>query len=89
MNIRPSAAIRQNYNEIADMCRKTAEPVFLTKNGYGSLVVLSLEQYAELTDDLELALDEADKAASLSDMRYSSKEVFSRVRGRIHDRKAL
>lgn len=30
MNIRPSAAIRQNYNEIADMCRKTAEPVFLT-----------------------------------------------------------
>ena len=33
MNIRPSAAIRQNYNEIADMCRKTAEPVFLTKNG--------------------------------------------------------
>ena len=35
MNIRPSAAIRQNYNEIADMCRKTAEPVFLTKNGEG------------------------------------------------------
>ena len=34
MNIRPSAAIRQNYNEIADMCRKTAEPVFLTKNGW-------------------------------------------------------
>lgn len=33
MNIRPSAAIRQNYNEIADMCRKTGEPVFLTKNG--------------------------------------------------------
>lgn len=31
MNIRPSAAIRQNYNEIADMCRKTEEPVFLTK----------------------------------------------------------
>lgn len=31
MNIRPSAAIRQNYNEIATLCRKTAEPVFLTK----------------------------------------------------------
>ena len=40
MNIRPSAAIRQNYNEIADMCRKTAEPVFLTKNGEGDLVVM-------------------------------------------------
>ena len=40
MNIRPSAAIRQNYNEIADMCRKTGEPVFLTKNGEGDLVVM-------------------------------------------------
>jgi hypothetical protein len=40
MNIRPSAAIRQNYNEIADICRKTAEPVFLTKNGEGDLVVM-------------------------------------------------
>ena len=42
MNIRPSAAIRQNYNEIAEMCRKTAEPVFLTKNGEGDLVVMDI-----------------------------------------------
>ena len=40
MNIRPSAAIRQNYNEIADMCRKTAEPIFLTKKGEGYLLVM-------------------------------------------------
>ena len=33
MKIRSSAAIRQNYNKIAEMCRKTAEPVFLTQNG--------------------------------------------------------
>lgn len=45
MNIRPSAVIRQNYNEIADMCRKTAEPVFLTKNGEGDLVVMDIETY--------------------------------------------
>ena len=45
MNIRPSAAIRQNYNEIADICRKTAEPVFLTKNGEGDLVVMDNETY--------------------------------------------
>ena len=32
MNIRPSAAIRQNYNEIAELCRKSKEPVYLTKN---------------------------------------------------------
>ncbi len=45
MNIRPSAAIRQNYNEIADMCRKTSEPIFLTKNGEGDLVVMDINTY--------------------------------------------
>ena len=45
MNIRPSAAIRQNYNEIADLCRKTSEPVYLTKNGEGDLVVMDIETY--------------------------------------------
>ena len=45
MNIHPSAAIRQNYNEIADLCRKTAEPVFLTKNGEGDLVVMDIDTY--------------------------------------------
>lgn len=45
MNIRPSAAIRQNYNEIADLCRKTAEPIFLTKNGERDLVVMDIETY--------------------------------------------
>ena len=43
MNIRPSAVIRQNYNEIANLCRQTAEPVFLTKNGEGDLVVMDIE----------------------------------------------
>ena len=45
MNIRPSAAIRQNYNEIAELCRKTAEPVDLTKNGEGDLVVMDMETF--------------------------------------------
>ena len=45
MNIRPSAAIRQNYNEIADLCRETAEPIFLTKNGEGDLVVMDIVVY--------------------------------------------
>ncbi len=45
MEIRPSANIRQNYNEIANLCRKNAEPVFLTKNGEGDLVVMDIETY--------------------------------------------
>ena len=54
MNIRPSAAIRQNYNEIADMCRKTAEPIFLTKNGEGDLVVMDINTYDQREKQLEL-----------------------------------
>ena len=45
MNIRPSAAIRQNYNEIADLCRRTQEPVYLTKNGEGDLVIMDIESF--------------------------------------------
>lgn len=50
MIIRPSAAIRQNYNEIAELCRKTEEPVFLTKNGEGDLVVMDIETYNRRED---------------------------------------
>ena len=43
MHIKPSAAIRQNYNEIAELCRSSQEPVYLTKNGEGDLVVMDIE----------------------------------------------
>ena len=45
MTIRPSAAIRQGYNDIAKLCRETAEPVYLTKNGEGDLVVMDIESF--------------------------------------------
>ena len=45
MNIRPSAAIRQNYNEIAELCRGTHAPVYLTKYGEGDLVVMDIESF--------------------------------------------
>ena len=45
MHIKPSASIRQNYNEIADLCRSTQEPVYLTKNGEGDIVVMDVESF--------------------------------------------
>lgn len=89
LNIRPVSDLRNKYPEIEDAVLKSGQPVILTKNGYGSMVVLSLEQYSALTDDVELALDEADQAARLSDTRYSGEEVFGRVRRRIREREAL
>ena len=45
MQIKPSASIRQNYNEIAALCKSTGEPVYLTKNGEGDLVVMDIKAF--------------------------------------------
>jgi len=87
MNIRPSAAIRQNYNEIADLCRKTAEPVFLTKNGEGDLVVMDIDTYnrrekmLKLREEL-LAVEEDCLHGSEG---YSIDEVTSMMRSAIKE----
>lgn len=87
MNIRPSAAIRQNYNEIAEQCRKTAEPVFLTKNGEGDLVVMDIETYnrrekmLKLREEL-LAVEEDRVRGSKG---YSVGEVATMMRNAIKE----
>ena len=83
INIRPVSDLRNNFTEIERIV-KQGDPVYLTKNGYGTMVVLGLEQYAALTDEIEMKLDEADRAATLSEIRYTEDEVFGRVRNRIH-----
>lgn len=52
--IKASAAIRQNYNEISNLCKETGEPVFLTKNGEGDLVVMDINTYDQREQQLEL-----------------------------------
>ena len=89
LDIRPVSDLRNKYPEIEEAVLKSGEPVILTKNGYGSMVLMSLEKYADLTDDLEMKLDEADYAAELNDERDSAEAVFARVRSRIRERKAL
>ena len=49
--IRPCADLRNNYNEISKICHSTKEPVFITKNGYNDLVILSNEAYEKLTEE--------------------------------------
>ncbi len=88
MDIRPVSDLRNKFTEI-ERTVKRGKPVYLTKNGYGSMVVLSLEQYSALTGDVEMKLDEADKEAAQTDVRYTEEEVFQRAKERIHGRKAL
>ena len=77
--IRPVSDLRNKFPEIENFVND-GQPVFFTKNGYGAMVVMSLEKYAELTDDIEMLLDEADYTATASDMRYAHDEVFSRLK---------
>ncbi len=79
LQIRPVSDLRNKFPEIETVVNG-GQPVYLTKNGYGAMVVMSLEKYAELTDDIELKLDEADRAAAVSDERHSHDEVFSRLK---------
>jgi len=54
MKIKPSAAIRKNYNEISQLCKESGEPVYLTKNGEGDLVVMDIETFARRESMLRL-----------------------------------
>ncbi len=71
IQIRPVSDLRNKFPEIEEIVVKEGKPVYLTKNGYGSIVVLSLEKYAELTGDIEFKLDDADKETNSTDIRYS------------------
>ncbi|MEY8429610.1 type II toxin-antitoxin system Phd/YefM family antitoxin [Lachnospiraceae bacterium 48-42] len=83
IQIRPVSDLRNKFPEIETIVNN-GEPVYLTKNGYGAMVVLSLEEYASLTDSIEMKLDEADRQAAISEERLSHETVFRNARGAVH-----
>lgn len=83
IQIRPVSDLRNNFTEIEKEV-KNGQPIFLTKNGYGSMVLLSIEEYSKLTDQVERKLDEADIQAESTDVRLSNEEVFGDLRKRIN-----
>lgn len=84
IHIRPVSDFRNKYPEIEELVLNEDEAVYLTKNGYGSMVVMSLEKYAKITDDIEIKLDEADMEAEFTDKRYTHDEVFSNISRKIN-----
>ena len=54
INIRPASDLRNKYQEIEELVLKEDEVIYLTKNGYGSMVVMSLEKYSDLIEEIEL-----------------------------------
>ncbi|MDD3238993.1 MAG: type II toxin-antitoxin system Phd/YefM family antitoxin [Lachnospira sp.] len=86
--IKPSASIRQNYNEISNLCKETGEPVFLTKNEEGDLVVMDIAVY----DQREMQLELREKLLEIETMRksgvsdLSARDISSDLRSRIKER---
>ena len=84
IQIRPVSDLRNKFPEV-EKAVSNGEPVFLTKNGYGAMVVLSLEAYSRLIENTEYSLDFADRVAEENDTRYTHEEVFSKLRRRINE----
>jgi len=84
-NIRPITDLR-NTNEISDICHAKNEPVFITKNGYGDLVVMSIETYEEMlnTAHIDTAIAEAEAEAEYNSGAelLDAKEALASLRRR-------
>ena len=101
INIRPVSDLRNKYPEIEELILKEDEAVYLTKNGYGSMVVMSIEKYADLMNkidveraieakfgnvDIEKILDEMDKEIANPDTEFMThEEVFAKLRRKLSE----
>ena len=65
-NIRPISDLRNNSNEISEFCRTTREPVFITKNGVGDMVVMSIEMYERQQAQLDFYVKLAEAEAEIA-----------------------
>ena len=100
INIRPVSDLRNKYPEIEELVLKEDEAVYLTKNGYGSMVVMSIEKYSEMLKaldeekalearfgvlDIDKALEESEEEANNPNTKFYSHEEMKQMARRIID----
>lgn len=81
LQIRPITDLR-NTNEISDICHAKQEPVFITKNGYGDLVVMSIETYERLVESSQIdeVIAEAEKEFAGGAELLDAKEALASLK---------
>ena len=85
--IRPISDLRNNANEISDFCRQTREPVYITRNRTGDMVVLSMEEFKrqqaliDLYGKLAVAEQEISAGAEGEDFLILAEDLRERVHG--------
>jgi len=82
-NIRPISDLRNNFAEISRIVHNEKTPVFLTKNGYGHMVVMSIEDYYEkaFRREIDLKLIDAEIEHQRNPVTFTHDEVMERLRG--------
>ena len=84
--IRPITDLR-NTNEISEICHAKKEPVFITKNGYGDLVVMSIETYESMleTAETDAAILEAETEYAQDGILHDARSVFDSLRSFLYN----
>ena len=79
--IRPSSDLRNKYKEIASICKEKKKPVFITVNGRGDTVLLDIEEYERMQDEIEMykVLREADDDIN-KEFGKPASEVMTRLK---------
>jgi prevent-host-death family protein len=85
LNIRPITDLRNNFTDISKTVHESAEPVFLTKNGYGDMVVMSLEKYESIISENIIAakLKESAIEAKSTTARFDFFETAAEMREKL------
>ena len=88
LNIRPVSDIRNKFAEISKQVHESGEPIYLTKNGYGDMVVMSIETYEKkaFENEIYLKLKEAELESKNTSERFEHKDVMSILRKRVSQR---
>ena len=85
MIIKPSTALRNDYQTISNMVKETAELIYITKNGEGDMVVLSIEAYERREEMLRLRerLLYSEEERLSGARTYSEEEILQMLKGRV------
>ena len=74
----------RDTNSISDKCHAVREPIFVTKNGYGDLVIMSMETYDEIMDSIgiDMAIEEAEREEAAGEELLDARETLQALRRR-------